>query len=350
MATRVLIVDDSATMRGLLTAILSKDPEIDVVGSAADPYEARDEIKRLDPDVVTLDIELPRMNGIEFLEKIMTHRPTPVIMISSHTASGSELSVKALAKGAFDCVCKPGVSDPDSFAQLNELVKAAAASRIGRRRRPAAATEAMPVWTAKSQMPIVIGASTGGVEALTTLFSTFPEDCPPTFVVQHMPPGFTASLAQRLNAKIRPRVVEATHHMTVSKGMIAIAPAGDRHMSLMKKDVLHCRLRAGERVNGHCPSVDVLFNSACDALGGDCVAVLLTGMGSDGAEGLLSLRRAGAVTLGQDKATSVVYGMSRTAKEIGAVCREVPIRQMGNYIEKALAGQLKGDAPMVRSA
>jgi len=327
---RVLIVDDSPTMRVLISNVLRNDPEIEVVGTAGDPLEAREAIKALDPDVITLDIEMPKMNGIEFLEKIMRLRPMPVIMVSTLTQDGAEATLDALALGAFDCVGKPSIGQASrGFSELVDKVKAAAVSRV----RPLGdrpAAQKPEAGFHPGDRIAAIGSSTGGVEALMTLIGTFPDNCPPTVITQHMPASFTKSFADRLDRSCAPRVCEASDGALLAVGQVYVAPGGDRHLEVVRAGRgFACRLKAAELVNGHRPSVDVLFDSVAVAAGAASIGVILTGMGKDGARGLLAMRNAGARTLGQDEASSVVYGMPKAAFELGAVERQAPIQRLG---------------------
>ena len=330
---RVLVVDDSATMRSLVSAVLRRDPEIEVVGSAGDPLEARQAIKALNPDVVTLDVEMPNMNGLEFLEKIMRLRPMPVIMISTLTQRGAETSIRALELGAFDCVGKPtsGESPADAFAGLTEKVKAAWRAQV----RPLSARPA-PGPSGGTFRPngsvVAIGSSTGGVEALLTIIASLPRNCPPTVITQHMPPTFTKSFAARLNSFCAAEVAEAHEGAPLEIGKVYLAPGGAAHLEVVGSTSLRCRLREGDLVSGHRPSVDVLFSSVAKTAGANAVGVILTGMGRDGASGLLSMRENGAATIGQDEASSVIYGMPRVAFEIGAVERQLPLNAIGDHI------------------
>lgn len=330
----VLIVDDSPTMRSLIAAVLRRDPEIEVVGQAGDPLEAREAIKRLNPDVVTLDVEMPNMNGIEFLEKIMRLRPTPVIMISTLTQAGAEITIEALALGAVDCVGKPGpgMTAADAFGGLTDKVKAAARSRL----RPlgdAAPAQGHAGDYRPNGTVVAIGSSTGGVEALLSVIPTLPANGPPTVITQHMPGTFTGSFAKRLDSASAAHVTEAEDGAVLEPGRVFLAPGGDRHLLVERSGgVMRCRLKQGEPVSGHCPSVDVLFSSVAIAAGKKAVGAILTGMGKDGAKGLLAMRQAGARTLGQDEASCVVYGMPRAAFELGAVERQSPISRMGAQI------------------
>jgi two-component system chemotaxis response regulator CheB len=332
MSIGVLIVDDSATMRGLIAAALKRDPEIEVLGFANDPIEAREQIKKLNPDVVTLDIEMPKMNGLDFLEKIMRLRPTPVVMVSTLTQSGANVTLEALELGAVDCVGKPvgGVTAQEAFAELTLKVKAAAKARVKPYNGPAAPVERDRDYRA-SDVILAIGSSTGGVEALMTILATFPETCPPTVITQHMPATFTKSFAARLDRISGATVTEAKDGDRLQQGHVYIAPGGDMHMEVTSSSHPVIRLRAGEPVNGHRPSVDVLFDSVAK-LNRPSVGVILTGMGRDGAAGLLAMRKAGARTLGQDESSCVVYGMPRVAFEMGGVEKQVGLTRMGPAI------------------
>lgn len=332
MTVGVLVVDDSATMRGLIGAALKRDPEIEVLGFANDPIEAREQIKKLNPDVVTLDIEMPKMNGLEFLEKIMRLRPTPVVMVSTLTQAGADFTLQALELGAVDCVGKPvgGVTAQDAFADLTAKVKAAARARVKPYNGPMAPVERDRDYRASDAI-LAIGSSTGGVEALMTILSSFPESCPPTVITQHMPATFTKSFAARLDKISGAHVTEAQDGDRLQVGHVYIAPGGDAHMEIASSSHPVIRLRHGEPVNGHRPSVDVLFESVAK-LNRHAVGAILTGMGRDGASGLLSMKKAGARTLGQDESSCVVYGMPRVAFEIGAVEKQVGLSRMGPAI------------------
>lgn len=332
MTVRVLVVDDSPTMRGLITAALRRDPEIEVVGSANDPMEAREAIKRLNPDVITLDVEMPGMNGLAFLEKIMRLRPMPVVMVSTLTHAGAEASLAALELGAVDCVGKPTgqLTGAEAFSELVQKVKAAARSRVRPLGDRAVADKPRENYRARDVV-LAIGSSTGGVEALLTVLSGFPDTCPPTVITQHMPATFTASFAARLDRSCGAAVCEAYEGAPLLPGKIYLAPGGDSHLEVAGGLTPRCRLREGEPVTGHRPSVDVLFRSVAQ-LNRPAVGVILTGMGRDGAEGLLAIRKAGGRTLGQDEASCIVYGMPRAAFEIGAVEKQVPLSRMGQAV------------------
>lgn len=318
---RVLIVEDSIVFRELLVQNLGKDPAIQVVATAKDPFEARDAIVELKPDVMTLDVELPRMSGIEFLRKLIPQYPLPVVVISSL----SDKVFDALNAGAVDFVAKPAVS---SRAQLedfirNELlvkVKIASTAKISNIKKTVMTQGQQNLSVKANDQIVAIGASTGGTEAIFAVAKEFGTDVPGIVVVQHMPPGFTEMYAKRLNDQCRIRVKEAQTGDRVLPGQMLIAPGGDMHMRLVKiNETYQVECRRGPKVNGHCPSVDVLFESVAKAAGNKAVGIILTGMGGDGANGLLAMRRAGAKTIGQDESTCVVYGMPKVAYDIGAV-------------------------------
>lgn len=340
-SVRVLIVDDSATMRLLVRNALRADPGVEVVGEARDALEARETIKELNPDVITLDIEMPNMNGLDFLEKIMRLRPTPVIMVSTLTSRGAAATIRALELGAFDCVCKPSDTDPDSLRSLPELVRAAAQSPLKRRiaeARPAQKPANAPKPVASTYKPdpraiIAIGSSTGGVEALIAIVSHIPANCPPVVITQHMPQTFTKSFAERLDRLCPPTVSEACDGDVLEMGHVYLAPGGSHHLEIVAGGPRpRCRLRAGDTVSGHRPSVDVLFNSVAKTVGPRAVGVILTGMGRDGAEGLLAMRKAGARTIGQDAASCIVYGMPKVAFEMGAVEKQLSLNSIANEL------------------
>lgn len=337
MSVRVLIVDDSPTIRGLIAAALSRDPEIEIVGQAGDPLEARTAIKALNPDVITLDVEMPNMDGIEFLEKIMRLRPMPVIMVSTLTQAGAAVTLRALELGAVDCVGKP------DFGALPEKIRAAARARVRALGERAPARGVASSFHSDGKV-IAIGSSTGGVEALISILSSFPQNCPPTLITQHMPATFTASFAARLDRLCKPQVEEAREGAPLLEGRVYVAPGGVAHLQAQSGARPHCRLVQGDPVNGHRPSVDVLFDSVADAFGSKAVGVILTGMGRDGAAGLLRMRERGARTLGQDEASSVVYGMPRVAQEIGAVERQYSLSQIGAAALDLCAANIKGVA------
>ncbi len=332
MTVRVLIVDDSATMRSLIAATLRQDPEIEVLGFANDPLEAREAIKRLNPDVITLDVEMPHMNGLDFLEKIMRLRPMPVVMVSTLTQAGADATLSAMELGAVDCVGKPGAgaTAAEAFADLAEKVKAAARARVRPFAGPVLRAEENRTYRAEDII-VAIGSSTGGVEALMTILSAFPATCPPTVITQHMPATFTRSFAERLDRVSGAKVAEAWDGARLQPGHVYLAPGGGAHLEVTGATHPTCRLRVDEPVNGHRPSVDVLFESVA-RLKRPALGVILTGMGRDGAQGLLTLRQSGAHTLGQDESSCVVYGMPRAAQEIGAVEKQSPLARMSAAI------------------
>ena len=336
--TKVLIVDDSALVRQILTELLSQDPTIDVVGVASDPYAAWDKIQRLEPDVLTLDVEMPRMDGLTFLEKLMRRRPMPVLMVSSLTERGADTTLRALELGAIDFVTKPKIDVASGTVELGEeiiaKVKAAAHARV--RRAPVVIAEGkIPILPPSREslirsthMVIAIGASTGGTEALRELLSALPADSPGIVVVQHMPEQFTRSFAARLDGLCQVRVKEAMDGERIIPGHVLIAP-GNFHMEVQRSGASYLvRIRTGDPVNRHRPSVDVLFDSCASVLGRNAVGIILTGMGDDGARGLLAMRAAGARTIAQDEATCVVFGMPKEAIARGAAEQVLPLDQI----------------------
>jgi two-component system, chemotaxis family, protein-glutamate methylesterase/glutaminase len=338
MKPRVLIVDDSALIRQILTEILSKEGQLEVVGAAADPCQAQEKILRLKPDVITLDVEMPRMDGLTFLEKLMRAHPMPVVMVSSLTERGCETTLRALELGAVDFVTKPKLDIAtgvlDQAQEIVAKVKAAAGARVRARRvasegKAQAVPAAPPVRTLRTTHSIVaIGASTGGTEALREVLCAFPPDAPGTVVVQHMPEKFTASFAGRLDSLARIEVREARDNDRVQPGLALIAPGG-RHMQLVRSGAEYrVRVFAGDPVNHHCPSVDVLFHSCAKNAEPNAAGVILTGMGNDGAHGLLAMREAGARTFAQDEATCVVFGMPKEAIGLGAAEKVLPLERV----------------------
>jgi two-component system chemotaxis response regulator CheB len=349
---RVVVVDDSALMRRMIAAALDEAADIEVIGAAADAPQARELIRTTDPDVVTLDVAMPGMSGIDFLRKIMELRPMPVIMVSSLTAEGAELSVTALQIGAIDVVRKPqGPDERGSFAEiLRAKVRMAATVRPGPARtaragappaRPVAPGVARGVW---HRGLVAVGASTGGVGALTRLLGDLPDGLPPILIVQHMPPDYPGRFARRLRTEFGRDIAEARHGETLARGAVRIAP-GDRHLRVMRRGAaIETALDEGPPVSGHCPSVDVLFESAARTLGARAVGVILTGMGRDGAVGLAAMRRAGAVCLGQHRDSCVVWGMPRAAEEAGALDESVPLDELAMRIVHHLAQPVRDAA------
>ncbi len=329
---RVLIVDDTRTIRALIRAHLASAPEIEVVGEAADPYEAREMIRRLDPDVITLDVEMPRMDGLSFLEKIMRLRPMPVVMVSTRTTEKSHAAVRALALGAVDCVDIALLTGRGrSSVDLGETVLMAAASRprlLQRRETHQRQTTVDYQWNGKI---VVIGSSTGGVDALMTVLADFPSDCPPTVIAQHMPASFLESFTARLDRHIAPRVVLAKDGMRLEKGLVCLAPGGDAHVALSPRDPQRIEIVPDDGNAAYVPSVDILFSSAARHAR-TTIGVILTGMGRDGADAMAALRAGGAHTIAQDAETAVVDGMPKAAREIGAAVEVAALHELGARI------------------
>jgi two-component system chemotaxis response regulator CheB len=328
MKTKVLIVDDSALIRSVLTEIISTQPDMEVVGVAPDPLVARELIKQTNPHVLTLDVEMPKMDGLDFLERLMRLRPMPVVMVSSLTERGSEITLRALELGAVDFVTKPKISIQSGMREYAELIaekiRAAAKARITPRTLQQAGTSASPALPllrnplTSSEKLIIIGASTGGTEAIREFLMQMPSDCPGILIAQHMPEGFTTSFAKRLDALCKISVLDAKGDERVLPGHAYIAP-GHSHLLLARSGANYVtRIEQSEPVNRHRPSVDVLFRSAAAAAGKNAVGVILTGMGKDGAQGMLEMKQAGAYNFAQDEASCVVFGMPREAIAIGA--------------------------------
>ncbi|MDY7076006.1 MAG: chemotaxis response regulator protein-glutamate methylesterase [Chloroflexota bacterium] len=344
---RVLVVDDSALARKILVDGLSKDPDIEVIGAARDPYVARDILVKEQPDVITLDVEMPRMDGVTFLKKYMPVIPTPTVMVSALTERGKQITIAALEAGAVDVVLKPRIGVVDEFPtmmdDIRERVKAAArvdVSRYTRSRRrmrkPIASVEADGPLHETTDQVIAIGASAGGVAALVRIIPAFPPAAPGIVIVQHMPAGFTTSFAGRLNNLAAIQVKEAQPGDRVRPGLALLAPGGERHMEVRRSGgEYRVVLREGEKVSGHVPSVDVLFHSVARHVGQNAAAVILTGMGSDGADGLLAILQAGGRTFAQDERTSVVFGMPCAAWDKGAAEVQVPLDKVPARLLKA---------------
>lgn len=318
---RVLVVEDSIMFRELLVSSINKDPALTVVGTAGDPFEARDKIIECRPDVMTLDIEMPRMDGIEFLRKLMPQYPIPVIMVSSL----SDKVFDALQAGAVDFVVKPDSLDKKSLEsfltrELPVKIKVASTASIGKIKNGIRRRATNTHFISQRNMIVAIGASTGGTEAIAEVIKGFGPDIPGTVIVQHMPVGFTDMFARRLNDQTRVCVKEAKNGDVVLPGTVLIAPGGNQQMRVIRVgNDYQVSLRDGHKVNGHCPSVDVLFDSVASVAGKNALGIILTGMGGDGAQGLLKMKEAGAMTIGQDESSCVVYGMPKVAYEIGAV-------------------------------
>jgi two-component system chemotaxis response regulator CheB len=345
---RVLIVDDSALVRKVLTVELSKYPDIEIVGSAMDPYVARDKIVRLRPDVITLDLEMPRMNGLTFLAKLMKYYPLPVVVLSSLTPQNSDAAIRALGLGAIEVICKPGSAyrTPEVSRQLIQAIRAAASARIRKQQGTSETsdmdTEIQQVDLRTTHKVIAIGASTGGTQAIESVLKHLPATSPGTLIVQHMPEQFTTTFAQRLNQICQMEVREAQDNDHAVPGVALVAP-GNRHMLLQQDGARYLtRIKNGPAVNHQRPSVDVLFQSVARSAGSNAIGVLLTGMGADGAKGLLAMREKGAYTLAQDEETCIVFGMPREAIRLGAVDDVVPIQHIPQAIINFLQRQEKG--------
>jgi len=344
MAINVLIVDDSATAREVLAHALRKDPELNVIGSAPDAYIARDKIVNLKPDVVCLDVEMPRMDGVTFLKKIMKYSPVPVIMVSSLTKRGADITLESLDAGAIDFVTKPHQNIYDGIDEIEKelitKVKMAASSNLKAKIiKRQSVIKSKPKTLALSNTTnklIAIGASTGGTVALSDVIYALPRDIPGVVVVQHMPSGFTESFATRLNQISAVHVKEAEDDEIIGRGKVLIAP-GDYHMVVRRKGAnYHVKLGTGDKVSGHRPSVDVLFNSIAKYVGGNAVGIIMTGMGGDGAKGMLKMHNAGAKTIGQDEKSCIVYGMPKVAKDLGGVDKEVTLSEITNTLISTL--------------
>ncbi|WP_371324712.1 chemotaxis response regulator protein-glutamate methylesterase [Dechloromonas sp. ZY10] len=348
MKTKVLVVDDSALMRGLLAEMISQAPDMEVVGAAPDAQVAREMIKALNPDVLTLDVQMPKMDGLEFLDRLMRLRPMPVVMVSAYTQAGSDTTLRALELGAVDFIGKPkadGLRSMEEYAdELIEKIRAAKSARLRRAVSNSSAAQMRPAplknsgslgWNGKI---VFLGASTGGTEAIKEFLLGMPPDCPPILIVQHMPEAFTASFAKRLDGLCAPAVIEAKGGEKVESGRVLIAP-GHSHMQIARSGGggFVVELLATPPVNRHRPAVDVLFDSAAGLAGNKAVGVILTGMGKDGAAGLLRMRQAGARTFGQDEQSCVVYGMPREAFAIGAVEEQCALDEMAKRVIQACA-------------
>ncbi|ATF35493.1 chemotaxis response regulator protein-glutamate methylesterase [Burkholderia thailandensis] len=350
---KVLCVDDSALIRSLMTEIINSQPDMEVCATAPDPLVARELIKQHNPDVLTLDVEMPRMDGLDFLEKLMRLRPMPVVMVSSLTERGSEITLRALELGAVDFVTKPRVGIRDGMLdyaeKLADKVRAASRARVRQNPQPHPAAAAAAHGHAGAVAPlinnplvsteklIIVGASTGGTEAIREVLTPLPPDAPAVLIAQHMPPGFTRSFAQRLNGLCRISVKEAEHGERVLPGHAYIAP-GHAHLLLARSGANYiAHLSDDPPVNRHRPSVDVLFRSAAQHAGKNALGVILTGMGRDGAAGLLEMKKAGAYTFAQDEASCVVFGMPREAIAMGGVDDVAPLSDMSRRIMARLA-------------
>ncbi|MEM7521463.1 MAG: chemotaxis-specific protein-glutamate methyltransferase CheB [Pseudomonadota bacterium] len=348
-AKSVVIVDDSATMRSILRVVIDDDPKLNVIGEADSALQAREVIKETNPDVVTLDIEMPGMSGLEFLEKLMRLRPTPVVMISSATRANSEATITALSLGAVDCILKPTtLIDPSVRKDMTRRIVAAANSSV-QQLAPVVAAPKPVLAMPEGPLPLIlVGSSTGGVVALERMLMDLPADGPPVVIVQHMPGNFLESFSSHLNNKLPQSVALAREDEVLDVGHVRLAPAEGRHTSVYRRGTQwRCRFtpKSGEEL--HCPSVDTLFASAVSEAE-DVIAVILTGLGRDGAEAMLRLHQAGTFTLGQDEASSVVYGMPKAAWELGAIDRQMPIATIGSGVTEAVAAYRKRMARKTR--
>ena len=347
---KVLVVDDSALVRKLLTEELSRYSDIEVVGGAIDPYVARDKIVRLKPDVITLDLEMPRMDGLSFLSKLMKYHPLPVVVVSSLTPSNSQNAIRALQLGAVEVICKPGssLSAPDLSHSLIKAIRAASRAKVARTAvvvdlGDEESNPGYKISLKTTHKVIAIGASTGGTIAIENLLTRMPLNIPGILVVQHMPEYFTASFASRLNTVCKIEVREAKDGDTAAPGLALIAPGGF-HMMLERSGAFYqVRIKGGPMAHHPRPSVDGLFHSVAKQAGANAMGVLLTGMGSDGADGLLAMRKSKAYTIAQDEASSVVYGMPGEAVKLGAACDVLPLAEISGRIIKRLSGEEKDE-------
>jgi len=346
---RVLIIDDSALVRKTLNDLLSTDPDIEIMGTASDPYVAADKIKAEIPDVITLDVEMPRMDGITFLKKIMTQRPIPIIICSTLTEKGAETAFKALEYGAVEIITKPKIGTKkfleESRVRLCDAVKAASKVHVKKiiPKQKIPPKLSADVVLAKSvshamvkttEKIVAVGASTGGTEALSVFLEALPQDAPGIVIVQHMPEKFTASFAKRLNASCKVTVKEAENNDTILRGRVLIAP-GNFHLLLKRSGArYHVQIKSGPLVSRHRPSVDVLFRSTARYAGANAIGVIMTGMGDDGAQGMLEMKQAGALTFAQDEKTSVVFGMPQEAIKKGGVHRILPLQKIAPAVLK----------------
>lgn len=342
---KVLCVDDSALIRNIMTDIVNSHDDMEMVATAPDPIIARDLIKRFNPDVLTLDVEMPRMDGLDFLERLMRLRPMPVIMISSLTSKGSEITLSALELGALDFVTKPQMGLKEGMnsysEEIAEKIRTASLAVVHRLEQRVATPHVIAAPLLSSEKIFAIGSSTGGTEALRQVLTLLPRNCPGLVIAQHMPPGFTRSFADRLDKLCQISVKEAEDGDRVLPGHAYIAP-GALHMEMIRSGAnYHLKLNESAPVNRHRPSVDVLFNSVASCAGKNAIGVILTGMGSDGAKGLLAMRKAGAYTLAQSERSCVVFGMPREAIALNAACEVVDLTDMSQHMLNSVVGQAR---------
>ncbi|NVK55992.1 MAG: chemotaxis response regulator protein-glutamate methylesterase [Alteromonadaceae bacterium] len=346
MTISVLVVDDSALIRSLMTQIIASHPDLTLVGTAPDAYVAKDMVKKLKPDVITLDIEMPRVDGLTFLDRLMKAKPTPVVMISTLTEKGADATMLALELGAIDFIPKPKIDVQAKFLAFQELVTrkiiAAAGANVSKRTIDANVSKTQLSYSG-TELIVGIGASTGGTEAIKDLLVRLPASFPAIVMTQHMPPGFTTSFAKRLNNICAVAVKEAQHDERILPGHAYLAP-GDLHLSVVKYGSdYRTQLSDHERVSGHKPSVDVLFNSLAQHVGHNAFGVILTGMGRDGAEGMRAMQSKGAMTFAQDEASCVVYGMPKEAVRLGGVVKSLPIADIATQLTNAIRTKSKGN-------
>jgi len=338
---RVLVVDDSAVVRTVLREGLSRDPRIEVVGTARDAYEARDQIVRLRPDVMTLDVEMPRMDGVNFLRRLMPQYPLPVVMVSSATQKGQAVTLAALEAGAVDFVAKPSrqmsMGVEQMMVELRTKVKIASTANVAHWKFKRQPVHTSATSRFRPDTLVALGASTGGTEAIRTVLTDLPADFPPVLIVQHMPAGFTRTFASLLNEVSSMQVREAEQDDVLVPGRALVAPGGMQVRVVRRGGKLMVEYAGSKRVNGHCPSVDVMMWSAAKACSKNCMGVLLTGMGADGARGMLAIRQAGGPTVAQDEETSVVFGMPREAWQIGGAEVLKPIGRVAEHLIETLS-------------
>ncbi len=345
---KVLIIDDSALVREILSKGLALDKELEIVGTASDPFIARDKIIELKPDVLTLDVEMPRMDGVEFLKKLMPQYPLPVVIVSALTKKGARITLEAFEAGAVEVVTKPSSDVARGLtAMLNDLrakIKIAAGTNVSAwkiNKKPSAVIKADSKALAESTDKVIaIGASTGGTEAIRKILKTFPASMPGVIIVQHMPAGFTAHFAESLNANCAMEVKEAVHGDRIMPGRVLVAPGGEKQCRVLRSGGIYIAdLKQGEKVCGHCPSVEVMFESVAKYAGANAIGIILTGMGSDGAGGMLMMRQAGARTIAQDEQSSVVFGMPKVAYERGGAEKLVPLSDITQRVISILEGR-----------